>query len=224
MIETEVFPLKFKALVWDLDGTLLNTIDDLADAVNHALAAHGMPTHTVDAVKQFVGRGIRYMVSRAVQNGEENPAFEEVFATFVPYYEAHCQDKTAPYAGISDALATLRAAGCKMAVVTNKIQSAADELVAQMFPDIHLVIGDSPAVKRKPAPDGVFLALEKLGVDPADAAYIGDSDIDYATAKNASLPCLSVLWGFRTKEQLTEVGADTFFETPAALTAYVLNE
>ncbi len=216
--------MKYKALVWDLDGTLLNTIDDLADAVNYALAAHQLPTHTVDAVKQFVGRGIRYMVSRAVPNGEENPLFEEVFASFVPYYEAHCQDKTAPYAGITESLATLRAAGCKMAIVTNKIQSAAAELVNEMFPDIDLVIGDSPLVKRKPAPDGVYLALEKLGVASADAAYIGDSDIDYATAKNASLPCLSVLWGFRTREQLTEVGADTFFETPAALVDYVLGE
>ncbi len=215
--------MKYKALVWDLDGTLLNTIDDLADAVNHALAAHGLPTHTVDAVKYFVGRGIRYMVSRAVPNGEDNPIFEDVFATFIPYYEAHCQDKTAPYAGIGEALATLRAAGCKMAIVTNKIQSAADELARKMFPDIDLVIGDSPAVKRKPAPDGVYLALEKLGVDKCDAAYIGDSDIDYATAQNASLPCLSVLWGFRTREQLTSVGADTFFETPAELVDYVLS-
>ncbi len=215
--------MKFKALIWDLDGTLLNTIDDLCDAVNHALAAHGYPTHTVDAVKQFVGRGIRYMVACALPNGEDNPDFEAVFATFVPYYEAHCQDKTAPYAGISESLAALRAADCRMAVVTNKIQSAADDLVAEMFPDIDIVVGDSPAVKRKPAPDGVLLALEKLGVSLSDAAYIGDSDIDYATACNASLPCLSVLWGFRTREQLTEVGADTFFSSPEELTHYVLS-
>ncbi len=215
--------MKFKALVWDLDGTLLNTIDDLRDAVNYALTAHGYPTRTTEEMKQFVGRGIRYMVSCAVPDGESNPEFEEVFKTFVPYYEAHCQDKTAPYEGIAETLAALRAAGCRMAIVTNKIQSAADELCAEMFPDIDLVIGDSPAVKRKPAPDGVYLALEKLGVSVADAAYIGDSDIDYATATNAALPCLSVLWGFRTRAQLEASGADTFFETPAELAAYVLH-
>ncbi len=215
--------MKFKALIWDLDGTLLNTIDDLRDTVNYALAAHGYPTHTTEEMKQYVGRGIRYMVSRALPGGEENPDFEAVFNTFVPYYEAHCQDQTAPYEGIGEALAALRAADCKMAIVTNKIQSAADELCAQMFPDINLVVGDSPAVKRKPAPDGVYFALEKLGVSAADAAYIGDSDIDYVTAQNATLPCLSVLWGFRTRAQLEEIGADTFFETPAELTEYVLN-
>ncbi len=215
--------MKFKAVVWDLDGTLLNTLDDLRDATNYALTAHGLPTRTLDEMKMFVGRGIRYMLTCAVPGGEDNPAFEDVMATFVPYYEAHCQDKTAPYDGISETLATLRAAGCKMAIVTNKLQSAAEELVAEMFPAIDIVVGDSPAVKRKPAPDGVFLALEKMGVDRADAAYIGDSDIDYATATNASLPCLSVLWGFRTREQLTNVGANIFFETPAELTKYILN-
>ncbi len=216
------FPLKFKALVWDLDGTLLNTIDDLRDAANYALTAHGLPARTTEEMKQFVGRGIHYMLTRAVPNGEDNPLFAEVKKTFMPYYEAHCGDKTAPYAGIGEALAALRAAGMKMAIVTNKIQSAAEELAGEMFPDIDIVIGDSPAVKRKPAPDGVFLALEKLGVSPADAAYIGDSDIDYATATNASLPCLSVLWGFRTREQLAAVGADTFFEAPDELTRFVL--
>ncbi len=214
--------MKFKALVWDLDGTLLNTIDDLRDAVNYAMTVHGFPTHTTEEMKQYVGRGIRYMLACAVPAGESNPQFEDVLNTFVPYYEAHCQDKTAPYEGISESLAALRAAGCKMAVVTNKIQSAAEELVARMFPDIDIVVGDSPAVKRKPAPDGVYLALEKLGITGSDAAYIGDSDIDYATATNASLPCLSVLWGFRTREQLESIGADTFFASPRALTDYIL--
>ncbi len=214
--------MKFKAVVWDLDGTLLNTIDDLRNAANYALTAHGLPTRTTEEMKMFVGRGIHYMLTCAVPGGEENPLFEAVKATFMPYYEVHCQDETAPYDGIPKALAALREAGIKMAVVTNKVQFAADELVSRLFPDIDIVIGDSPAVKRKPAPDGVYLALKKMGVSQSDAAYIGDSDVDYATAQNAALPCLSVLWGFRTKEQLTEVGANTFFDTPADLVNYIL--
>lgn len=214
--------MKYKAVIFDLDGTLLNTIEDLKNATNHALTAFGYPARTTEEMKHFAGRGVRYMMAKALPGGEDNPQFEDVFNCFRPYYEAHCMDLTAPYPGIGDLLARLRQAGCKTAVVTNKIQSAADELIHDLFPDIPLVIGDSPAVKRKPAPDGVWLALEKLGVDRADAAYVGDSNIDYETAKNAALPCLSVLWGFRTREELVACGADTFFETPEALADYLL--
>ena len=214
--------MKYQAVVFDLDGTLLNTLDDLKNATNHALAACGFPARTTEQMRHFVGRGIRYMLSCAVPDGEKNPRFEEVFDTFRPYYEEHCMDLTAPYDGISELLARLKAAGCKTAVVTNKIQSAADELIHDLFPDIPLVIGDSPAVKRKPAPDGVWLALEKLGVARENAAYAGDSDIDFATARNAGLPCLSVLWGFRSREELLTCGADTFFETPRELGDYLL--
>lgn len=214
--------MKYQAVVFDLDGTLLNTLDDLKNATNHALAACGFPARTTEEMRHFVGRGIRYMLSCAVPDGEKNPRFEEVFDTFRPYYEEHCMDLTAPYDGISELLARLKAAGCKTAVVTNKIQSAADELIRDLFPDIPLVIGDSPAVKRKPAPDGVWLALEKLGVTRENAAYVGDSDIDFATARNAGLPCLSVLWGFRSREELLTCGADTFFETPRELVDYLL--
>ena len=209
--------MKYKAVIFDLDGTLLNTIADLKNATNHALTAFGYPARTTEEMKHFAGRGVRYMVAKALPGGEDNPQFEDVFNCFRPYYEAHCMDLTAPYPGIGDLLARLRQAGCKTAVVTNKIQSAADELIHDLFP-----VGDSPAVKRKPAPDGVWLALEKLGVDRADAAYVGDSNIDYETAKNATLPCLSVLWGFRTREELVACGADTFFETPEALADYLL--
>ena len=208
--------------LFDLDGTLLDTLDDLTAATNAALRAYGCPPRTKEEVQGFVGNGIRLLLTRAAPGGEDNPQFEDVFNCFRPYYEAHCMDLTAPYPGIGDLLARLRQAGCKTAVVTNKIQSAADELIHDLFPDIPLVVGDSPAVKRKPAPDGVWLALEKLGVDRADAAYVGDSNIDYETAKNAALPCLSVLWGFRTREELVACGADTFFETPEALADYLL--
>ena len=214
--------MRYNAIVFDLDGTLLNTIDDLTACANYALAAHGYPTRTVEEVKGFVGRGIRYMLACAVPEGEDNPEFEAVLATFLPYYKEHCADMTAPYEGISTLLSRLRLAGVRMAIVTNKVQSAAEELVRETFPDITVVVGDSPAVKRKPEPEGVWMALEQLGVKREDAAYVGDSDIDFATAQNAALPCLFVLWGFRTEEQLREVGADTFFTTPEALGDYIL--
>jgi phosphoglycolate phosphatase len=214
--------MRYPAIVFDLDGTLLNTIDDLRDCTNYALTAHGFPPKTTEEMKAIVGRGIRYMVSHAMPDGESNPAFEEVFSTFRAYYDVHCADQTAPYAGIPELLGRLKAAGCKTAVVTNKVQSAAQELVNTMFPDIAVVVGDSPAVKRKPEPDGVWYALKQLGVERQDAAYVGDSDIDYATAQNSGLPCLSVLWGFRTREQLLQCGATNFFETPEALGDYIL--
>ena len=215
--------MRYSAIIFDLDGTLLNTIDDLRNCANHALSTHGFPTKTVEQMKAYVGRGIRYMMSCTLPDGEANPKFEEVFATFCEYYAIHCADLTAPYEGIGEMLSTLKAAGCKMAIVTNKVQSAAEELVREMFPDISLVVGDSPLVQKKPAPDGVWYALDQLGVSREDAAYVGDSDIDFATAQNACLPCLSVLWGFRTKEQLLACGADTFFSTPEELTKYILN-
>ena len=215
--------MRYPAIIFDLDGTLLNTIDDLRTCVNYALTAYGYPTNTVEQMKGYVGRGIRYMLACAVPDGEENPLFEEIFNTFRPYYDLHCADTTAPYEGITPMLATLRAAGCKMAIVTNKVQSAAEELVKEMFPDITLVVGDSPLVKRKPAPEGVWYALEQLGVSREEAAYVGDSDIDFLTAQNAGLPCLSVLWGFRSEEQLRACGATTFFATPEELTAHILN-
>ncbi len=216
--------MRYSAIVFDLDGTLLNTLHDLTGCVNYAMRVHGMPERTLDEVRMFVGRGIRYMLSCAVPGGEDNPHFEEVMTTFMPYYEEHCADLTAPYEGIGELLDLLSERGVKMCVVTNKVQKAAEELVAEMFPKIPFVIGDSPAVRKKPAPDGVWLALEKMGVKKEDAAYVGDSDVDYATAKNAALPCLSVLWGFRTRDQLEAEGADTFFYTPEELGRYILGE
>lgn len=215
--------MRYQAVIFDLDGTLLNTIEDLKDATNYALAAFGHPPRTTEEMKHFVGKGVRYMLACALPLGEADPQFEAVFDTFRPYYEAHCRDLTAPYAGISAMLSRLREAGCRMAVVTNKLQRAAEELVHELFPDIPLVVGDSPAVRRKPAPDGVLLALEKLGVARENAAYVGDSNVDYETARSAALPCLSVLWGFRTREELVACGADTFFETPEELAAYLLD-
>ena len=216
--------MRFSTVIWDLDGTLLNTIDDLRDCVNHVLAKFGYPLRTIPEMKMFVGSGIRVMLARAVPGGEENPQFEEMFACFTEYYSIHCQDKTAPYEGVNEVLATLRKNGCKMAIVTNKIQSAAEELCHNLFPEVEIVIGDSPDIQKKPAPDGVYKAMSLLGADPTATAYIGDSNIDVETAKAAGLPCLAVLWGFRTKEQLLSYGAEHLFDTPDALAAHILGE
>ncbi len=214
--------MKFSAVVFDLDGTLLNTIDDLRDCTNYALTAHGFPTHSTEQIKCFVGNGIHRLLCRAVPDGEDNPLFGEVEKTFLSYYDAHCADKTAPYDGIAALLARLHEAGVKTAVVTNKVQSAAEELVRTMFPGISIVVGDSPAVKRKPNPEGVWRAMRLMGVTKEEAVYVGDSDVDCATARNAGLPCLSVLWGFRSRAQLEEAGATAFFATPQELGDYLL--
>lgn len=216
--------MRYNTIIWDLDGTLLNTIDDLRDCVNYVLAKFGYPLHTTEEMKMFVGSGIRVMLARATPDGEDNPHFEEMFSCFTDYYAIHCQDKTAPYLGIRETLAALREAGCQMAIVTNKIQSAAEELCHHLFPEVEIVIGDSPDIQKKPAPDGVYKAMSLLGADPKTTAYVGDSNIDVETAKAAGLPCLAVLWGFRTKEQLLSYGAEHLFENTEDLLSYILGE
>lgn len=214
-----------KYLVFDLDGTLLNTITDLTNAVNHALTAFGLPTHGEDAIVRMVGNGIRVLVERATLGGEGHPDFEAIFAAFTRYYEAHKSDNTAPYDGVQEMLHALAAAGYTLAIASNKIDSAVKALWQELFADtVALALGESDTVARKPAPDMVEAALSTFGAEKADAYYIGDSEVDVATAKNSGLPCLSVLWGFRSEEELRAVGADTFFKTPADLTAYLLNE
>lgn len=214
-----------KYLLFDLDGTLLDTITDLSNAVNHAMMLHGFPTHSEDAIARMVGNGIRLLVARATPGGEDNPDFEAVFADFKSYYAVHNSDNTAPYDGISEMLAALSKVGYTIAVVSNKIDSAVKLLCRETFPDrIDYALGDTEGIPRKPAPDMVYAALRALGADRSEAYFIGDSEVDVATAENAGLPCLSVLWGFRSKEELLAVGADTFFDTPAALGAYLLNE
>ena len=213
----------YKALVFDLDGTLLDTIGDLAAAVNHALSIHGYPTHPTEAVLGMVGNGVASLVARALPGGEENPDFPTVLADFRAYYEVHKDDTTAPYPGILPMLARLRAAGCRMAVVSNKYDLAVKALAAAFFPDtVEVAIGEKEGVARKPAPDGVFAALSELGVPPGEAVYIGDSEVDILTAHNAGLACLSVGWGFRTEAALLAAGAERVYKTPEALLEHIL--
>lgn len=210
----------YSTYIFDLDGTLLDTIGDLAASVNFALRTHGMPEHSLDDVRRFVGNGVRKLMERAVPDGADNPRFDETFATFRQYYMAHSLDTTRPYEGIPETLAALKARGCHLAVVSNKMMAATQALCHHFFPDtIEVAIGEDEAagIRRKPAPDTVFAALKTLGVGKEDAAYVGDSDVDIQTARNAGLPCISVLWGFRDRDFLISHGAQTFITHPAEL-------
>lgn len=208
---------QYHTYIFDLDGTLLDTLDDLASAVNYALRTYGMPEHSRDAIRRFVGNGVRMLMIRAVPDGEQNPKFEEVFETFRKYYMQHSLDTTRPYDGISEMLATLRQRGCRLAVVSNKFDAATKELCKHFFPNtIEVAVGEHEAegIRKKPAPDTVIEALSQLGVSSKNAVYVGDSDVDLETARNAALPCISVLWGFRDRDFLLAHGATTFITSP----------
>jgi phosphoglycolate phosphatase len=216
----------FNVYVFDLDGTLLDTLQDLANSVNYALRQHGMPEHSIDDIRRFVGNGVRLLMERAVPDGARNPQFEAAFATFRQHYMQHSLDTTRPYDGIPELIHELKARGCQMAVVSNKMMAATQELVHHFFPDIPVAIGEHEAagIRKKPAPDTVFEALRQLGIihhpssiihQTSDIVYVGDSDVDIETARNSGLPCISVLWGFRSCDFLLAHGATTFAERPA---------
>ena len=212
--------MTYSTYIFDLDGTLLDTLGDLAASVNFALREHGMPEHSIDDVRSFVGNGVRLLMERAIPDGADNPDFEVTFATFRQYYMAHSLDTTRPYDGVPEALRELRNRGCQLAVVSNKMMAATQELIHHFFPDtIAVAIGEHEAegIRKKPAPDTVFAALRELGVGQEGAVYVGDSDVDIRTAENAGLPCISVLWGFRDKDFLIKHGAKTLISAPSEL-------
>ncbi len=206
--------MKKTTVIFDLDGTLLDTLQDLADAANYALRKEGMPERTIDEVRRFVGNGVRLLMIRAVPDGESNPLFEETFAQFKEYYGEHCNDNTKPYEGMIELLETLKSKGYSVAIVSNKIDFAVKELSALYFKGIvPVAIGEKEGVRRKPAPDTVREALKELGRTAEESVYVGDSDVDIETAKNAGMPCISVLWGFRDREFLEEHGAKRYART-----------
>ena len=212
--------MTYSTYIFDLDGTLLDTLADLAASVNYALRTLGMPEHTINDVRRFVGNGVRKLMERAVPDGASNPDFEAAFATFRQHYMAHSLDTTRPYDGIPETLAALKAKGCHLAVVSNKMMAATQGLCRHFFPDtIEVAIGENEAegIRKKPAPDTVIAALRQLGVGQEGAVYVGDSDVDIETARNSGLPCISVLWGFRDRDFLLQHGAKTFISNPSEL-------
>ena len=212
--------MAIRTFIFDLDGTLLDTLGDLAASVNYALQAHNMPTHSIDNVRRFVGNGVRLLMERAVPDGASNPQFDAAFATFRQHYMAHSLDTTRPYEGILEMLRVLRQRGYRTAVVSNKFYAATQELCHHFFPDtIEVAIGENEAegIRKKPAPDTVIEALRQLGERREDAVYVGDSDVDIATAAASGMPCISVLWGFRDRQFLMEHGASRFISQPLEL-------
>ena len=210
--------MNIKAVIWDLDGTLLNTLDDLAASVNAALAMNGMPLRSTEEVRAFVGNGIRNLMMRAVPGGEANPAFDKALEDFTRHYGAHSRDRTRPYDGILEMLDRLSAVGVKHAIVSNKIDFAVKELSRAYFGErMCAAIGDDPSRARKPAPDSVLAAMREMGVTAQETVYVGDSDVDVLTARNAGVPCVAVLWGFRDEACLRAAGAERLARTPDEL-------
>lgn len=200
-------------ILFDLDGTLLDTLEDLTDATNYALAQFGFPPRTVAEVRRFVGNGAENQIRLSLPEGTDAKHIPRVLACYKPYYTAHCRNKTKPYAGVLPALAEL-AKKYPVAIVSNKPDAAVKTLCAETFPGI-FALGERSDCPRKPAADMVFRAMEAIGVE--SCIYVGDSEVDVLTAKNAGMPCLSVLWGFRDKEDMQAVGAEHFCGDTALL-------
>ncbi len=209
-------------VLFDLDGTLLNTLDDLADATNQALLQMGYPVRTLDEIRMFVGNGVAKLIERAVPVGTQHEAIEQTLTIFRAFYAAHSDEKTAPYDGITDMLSALCAAKYRMAVISNKFDAAVKSLNAIYFSNwIPIAIGENEAanIRKKPYPDSVFTAMRQLQSTPDTCIYVGDSDVDIETAKNAGIPCISCTWGFRERVFLLAHGAEEshIIDTPAEL-------
>lgn len=206
---------KIKAVIFDLDGTLLYTLEDLMLSANYALEKHGMETCSLHDIQYRVGNGVQKLMERCVPGGLENPDFQAVFADFKEHYKVHCNDNSGPYKGIPELLTALKEKGYKLAIVSNKFMDATKELAALYFKDtIDVAIGESAGIRKKPEPDTVIEAMRILGVTASDCVYVGDSDVDIKTAANSGMPCISVAWGFRTREEQQEAGGKIFADVP----------
>lgn len=203
------------AVIFDLDGTLLNTLGDLRAATNHALEVRGLPPHSMEEIRQFIGNGIRLLICRAMPEGTPEAEIDAALDDFKAYYAAHIHDRTVPYDGIPQLLTALRKRGIKVAVLSNKIDSASQQLIEYFFPGkTDVVFGEHVGVPRKPDPTSCRMVMQQLGVQPEQVLYIGDSGTDMQTAKNAGLYAVGVTWGFRSKEVLLKYGADVLVHRP----------
>ena len=212
--------MKYSTVIFDLDGTLLDTIDDLAGSANHALVAMGYEALPLDLVRSYVGHGIRDLVSKCIPDGLNNPKFEECFAEFKRHYYAHCADATRPYAGMVELVKKLSEKEYKLAIVSNKADAPVNTLNDKFFGNyISLAIGERPELKKKPDPAAVEFALKELGSEKFEAVYIGDSEVDVKTAENSGIDCILVSWGFRSKQTLIDAGAKVIVDTPEELLA-----
>lgn len=210
--------MEYHTILFDLDGTLLDTLEDLQGAVNHQLAVSGFPQRSLEEVRQFVGNGLRNLMRLSLPEGCSDEEIDCHTAAMRAFYNAHDRVRTRPYDGILPLLRQLREAGCRIAVVSNKVDEAVKALCAHYFDGlVDAAVGETEGLRRKPWPDTVELALRQLGTGKEQAVYIGDSEVDLATAQNAGLPCISVTWGFRSRSELEAAGAVTFAHSPEAL-------
>lgn len=207
--------MQYKTYIFDLDGTLLNSLTDLANSCNYALKTHQLPTRTQEEVRMMVGNGVKKLMERAIESGTKHPEFQAIYSTFRQHYLNHSEENTAPYPGIKEMLQRLHCQGARIAVVSNKFDAAAKALVNHYFGNlVKVTVGEREGVRKKPAPDTVESALHLLQCSKEGAVYIGDSDVDILTAKAVGIPCISVLWGFRDKEFLLQHGATTLISSP----------
>lgn len=216
---------KYDTVIFDLDGTLLNTLEDLADAVNFVMRSNGYEERTLEEVRHFVGNGIRRLMEQAVPESVVGEEFEKVFEEFRSFYTEHCQIKTRAYDGITELLENLKQKGYAMAIVSNKNHAAVCELNRIYFKAyIETAIGQKEGIRKKPAPDTVLQALKELGKDRDTAIYVGDSEVDFMTAQNAGMDCVLVTWGFRTPKELNGFYPKAFIEKPKELVLLLENE
>lgn len=208
--------MRYTTVIFDLDGTLLNTLEDIRDSVNHIMTKYGFPERTLEEIRLSVGNGSGVLLERSLPQGRETPNFDALLAEYVEWYEGHNRIKTAPYAGIMELLRSLTASERKIAVVSNKPDANTKALVRHFFGAyVSVAIGERPGVSRKPSPDSVKAAMRELQSFEFETVYVGDSDVDLKTARAAGIDCVSVTWGFRSEDFLRSLGAKTFAHTPS---------
>lgn len=211
---------KYTTIIFDLDGTLMNTLDDLTISTNHALSQMGFPTRTIDEVRQFLGNGVRTLIEMALPEKTTEDTIERTISCFLQHYTSHCKDHSRPYDGILELLSSLKKMGVKMAIVSNKPEVEVKKLNAEHFAefiDVALGENEKSGIPRKPSPAMVYEAINQLGAEPGKSLYVGDSDVDILTARNAGIDCLSVTWGFKTAEFLSQFGATKMIDIPSQM-------
>lgn len=213
---------KIDTIIFDLDGTLLNSLEDLRVSVNYALFGFKYPKQTLDMVRRNVGNGIEKLMERSLPDGKDNVNYEVCLEIFKEHYKTHMSVNTKPYPHIIETLAALKSRGYKLAVVSNKFDAAVKPLCQKYFKSlIDVAIGQSKDTKKKPAPDTVYMALDELESSAETSIYVGDSEVDIQTAKNSGMDCISVSWGFKTKEFLKQNGASVIIDTPLEIFNYI---
>ena len=217
--------MRYPAVIFDMDGTVLNTLEDLLTSLNLTLDEFGLPRRDLGEMRHFVGNGMRYQIECGAGPGAAPEKIDEMLPVYVKNYQVHGAEKTRPYEGVPEMIRRLRAAGCKTAVVSNKNDAAVRRLSDLYFPGLFDVsVGEREGIRKKPAPDSVNEVLQKLGVSRQEAVYVGDSEVDVQTAENAGLDLIAVGWGFRTREELLESGAKRIFSSPQEVEAFLLGE